>query len=354
MTDAQDLRARLEELRSESIERIEGVSDLPGLEEARVRILGRKAPLSEIRSGLGKLEADDRKSVGQLANEVQSAISEALEERREALEAAELAQRWERERIDVTLPGNEAPAGSIHPLTRTMWEIVDIFIGLGYRVADGPEVELSTYNFDALNAPPDHPARSPVDTFYIEGTNEEVLLRPQTSPVQVRTMESHAPPVYVVAPGRVYRRDAQDPTHLSGFVQLEGLAIDEGITMGDLKGSLEVFAHQVFGKDLDIRLRPHHFPFTEPSAELDVQCFACKGRGGDCRLCRGERWIEVLGCGMVHPFLLEWVGYDIERYTGFAFGMGIERIAALAHGVNDIRYFWENDLRFLVNFAGLA
>ncbi|MCA1705228.1 MAG: phenylalanine--tRNA ligase subunit alpha [Actinobacteria bacterium] len=354
MSDAQDLRARLEALRAESFERIEQVTDLSELEEARVRILGRKAPLSEIRSRLGKLAADDRKEVGQAANSVQSAIEAALDERREVFRTAELAARWDRERIDVTLPGNDASIGSIHPLTRTMWEITDIFIGLGYTVADGPEVELSAYNFDALNAPPDHPARSPVDTFYIEGTNEEVLLRPQTSPVQVRTMESQQPPVYVVAPGRVYRRDAQDPTHLSGFVQLEGLAVDEGITMGDLKGSLEVFAHQVFGKDLDIRLRPHHFPFTEPSAEMDVQCFACKGVGGNCRLCRGERWIEVLGCGMVHPFVLEWVGYDTERYTGFAFGMGIERIAALAHGVNDIRYLWENDLRFLANFAGLA
>ena len=354
MTDAQDLRARLEELRSESIERIGGVSDLAGLEEARVRILGRKAPLSEIRSGLGKLEADDRKSVGQLANEVQTAVSEALEQRLQALREAELAERWDRERIDVTLPGNEVPPGCIHPLTRTMWEIVDIFVGLGYRVADGPEVELAAYNYDALNFSSDHPSRTPQDVFYIEGTDEEVLLRTHTSPVQIRTMEAQPPPVYVVCPGRVYRRDEQDPTHLSGFVQLEGLAVDEGITMGDLKGSLEAFAHQVFGKDLDIRLRPHHFPFTEPSAEMDVQCFACKGRGGDCRLCRGERWIEVLGCGMVHPFLLEWVGYDTERYTGFAFGMGIERIAALAHGVNDIRYFWENDLRFLANFAGLV
>ena len=354
MSDAHDLRARLETLRAESIQRIEAVTDLTGLEEARVRILGRKAPLSEVRSGLGKLEAEDRKDVGQLANAVQAEIEAAIEQRREVFQAAELQARWERERIDVTLPGNTTAVGSLHPLTRTMWEIVDIFVGLGYRVADGPEVELSTYNFDALNAPPDHPARSSIDTFYIEGTNEEVLLRPQTSPVQIRAMEAHPPPVYVVAPGRVYRRDAQDPTHLSGFVQLEGLAVDEGITMGDLKGSLEVFAHQVFGSDLDIRLRPHHFPFTEPSAELDVQCFACKGRGGNCRLCRGERWIEVLGCGMVHPFVLEWVGYDSERYTGFAFGMGIERIAALAHGVNDIRYFWENDLRFLGNFAGLA
>ena len=354
MSDAQDLRARLETLRTESIERIGAASDLSDLEEARVRILGRKAPLSEIRSGLGKLDAEDRKVVGQLANDVQTALEAALGERRETFLAAELETRWENERVDVTLPGDAIEPGSIHPLTRTMWEIVDIFVGLGYRVADGPEVELASYNYDALNFSGDHPSRTPQDVFYIEGTDEQVLLRTHTSPVQIRTMEAQPPPVYVVCPGRVYRRDEQDPTHLSGFVQLEGLAVDEGITMGDLKGSLEAFAHEVFGNDLDIRLRPHHFPFTEPSAELDVQCFNCKGRGGECRVCRGERWIEILGCGMVHPFLLEWVGYDVERYTGFAFGMGIERIAALAHGVNDIRYFWENDLRFLRNFAGIA
>lgn len=354
MSDAHDLRARLEALRSESIDTIAAVIDLAGLDEARVRILGRKAPLSELRSGLGKLDAEVRKEVGQLANSVQAEIESALDERREVFRAAELEARWERERIDVTLPGTEPPSGSLHPLTRTMWEIVDIFVGLGYRVADGPEVELASYNYDALNFSSDHPSRTPQDVFYIEGTDEKVLLRTHTSPVQIRTMEAQSPPVYVVCPGRVFRRDEQDPTHLSGFVQLEGLAVDEGITMGDLKGSLEAFAHQVFGNDLDIRFRPHHFPFTEPSAEVDVQCFACKGVGGACRLCRGERWIEILGCGMVHPFLLEWVGYDPERYTGFAFGMGIERIAALAHGVNDIRYFWENDLRFLRNFAGIA
>jgi phenylalanyl-tRNA synthetase alpha chain len=354
VTDAQELTTKLESLRDESVAKIEEAADLKDLEEARVRILGRKAPLSEVRSGLGKLPEEERRAVGQVANSVQGAIEAALESRRSVLEEAELEARWDRDRIDVTMPGRERAVGSLHPLTRTIWEIVDIFVGLGYRVADGPEVELASYNYDALNFSADHPARTPQDVFYIEGTDEQVLLRTHTSPVQIRTMESHPPPVYVVVPGRVYRRDEQDPTHLSGFAQLEGLAIDEGITMGDLKGSLEAFAHEVFGRDLDIRLRPHHFPFTEPSAEMDVQCFACKGRGGECRLCRGERWIEILGCGMVHPFLLEWVGYDPERYTGFAFGMGIERIAALAHGVTDIRYFWENDLRFLTNFAGLA
>ena len=239
----------------------------------------------------------------------------------------------------------------MHLLTQTLWEIVDIFVGLGYKVAEGPEVELSKLNFDALNTPYEHPSRSPSDTFFVEGTNEEVCLRTQTSPVQIRAMETQQPPVYVVFPGRVYRRDALDATHTAQFFQMEGLAVDEGITMGDLKGTLEVFAHELFGGDLDVRLRPHFFPFTEPSAEMDVQCFVCRGSG--CRICKGEGWIEILGCGMVDPMLFEWVGYDPERYTGFAFGMGIERIAALAHGVADIRLLYENDLRFASQFGGL-
>ena len=354
MSEPDDLRSRLEEVRSEGLTRIEAASDLAELEEARIRVLGRKAPLAGLRSGLGKLDEEQRRSVGQLATEVQRAIEAAIEERRATLEASEMEARWVAERIDVTLPGAEPPIGALHPLTKTIWEIVDIFVGLGWRLAEGPEVELSAYNFDALNTPPEHPARSAQDTFYIAGTDEAVCLRTQTSPVQIRTMESQSPPVYVVCPGRVFRRDEQDATHLSGFAQLEGLAVDEGITMGDLKGSLEAFAQQVFGQDLDIRLRPHYFPFTEPSAEMDVQCFVCRGRKAGCRMCKGEGWIEVLGCGMVHPFLLEWVGYDTERYTGFAFGMGVERIAALAHGITDIRYLWENDLRFLSNFLGVA
>ena len=347
-----ELRELLEQARSEGLARIESAGDSPGLEEARVRTLGRKAPLSQARSRLGTVDEEERKEMGRLANEVQAQLESALKAKQDVFDAAELEQRWERERVDVTLPGNAPPLGAVHPLTKTIWEIVDIFIGLGYSVAEGPEVELSLYNFDALNAPPEHPSRSPQDTFYIEGSDERVLLRPQTSPMQMRIMETQPPPVYVVVPGRCYRRDEQDATHLSSFTQLEGLAVDEGITMGDLKGSLSAFARAVFGGDLDVRLRPHFFPFTEPSAELDVQCFVCRGSG--CRLCKGEGWIEVLGCGMVDPALFEWVGYDPERYTGFAFGMGIERIAALAHGVGDIRYFYENDLRFLDQFRGIA
>lgn len=349
-----ELRARLEEARSEALAKIEEASDLASLSEARVRTLGRKAPLSQARSGLGKVDEEERKEMGRLANEVQAAIEDALKAKQDVFEAAELERRWERERVDVTLPGTTPPLGSVHPLTKTIWEIVDIFVGLGYTMAEGPEVELSLYNFDALNTPPEHPSRSPQDTFYIEGTDEKLCLRSQTSPMQMRLMETQQPPIYVVVPGRCYRRDELDATHLSSFTQIEGLAVDEGITMGDLKGSLSAFARAVFGGDLDVRLRPHFFPFTEPSAELDVQCFVCRGSGSSCHLCKGEGWIEVLGCGMVDPALFEWVGYDPERYSGFAFGMGVERIAALAHGVSDIRYFYENDLRFLQQFRGIA
>jgi phenylalanyl-tRNA synthetase alpha chain len=346
-----DLRATLEAVRIEGLQRIAAATDLASLDEAKVRVLGRKAPLARARSGLREVPADERPALGQVANDVQAQIEQAIEDKRRSFEAAELAGRWERERVDVSLTGEPFEVGSLHPLTRTIWEIVDIFVGLGYRMVEGPEVELSTYNFDALNTPPKHPSRSPSDTFYIEGEGYDVCLRSQTSPMQIRTMESQKPPVYTVVPGRCYRRDELDATHLSGFTQIEGLAVDEGITMGDLKGTLETVVRELFGRDSQVRLRPSHFPFTEPSAELDAQCFVCKGRG--CNVCKGEGWIELLGCGMVHPHLLEWVGYDTERYTGFAFGMGVERFAALTHGVNDIRYFYENDVRFLGVFRGL-
>jgi phenylalanyl-tRNA synthetase alpha chain len=349
VTEAGELKRRFEEARSAGLRLIEEAQDLDTLQAARVRILGRKSELSAARSALRDVPASDRRDLGKLAVEVQTAIEEALRDKQARFEEAERARRFERERIDVTLPGTALGTGTLHPLTATIWQIVDVLVGLGFRVAEGPDVELTRYNFDALNTPFDHPSRSPSDTFYLEG-RDDVVLRTQTSPVQIRALELQQPPVYVVAPGRVYRRDAQDPTHLSGFTQIEGLAVDKNITLGDLKGTLQAFAQALFGEGLDTRLRPHFFPFTEPSAELDVQCFGCMGQG--CRICKGEGWIEVLGCGMVHPFLLEWVGYDSERYTGFAFGMGVERIAALAHGVNDIRYFWENDLRFLTQFKG--
>jgi phenylalanyl-tRNA synthetase alpha chain len=343
-----NVRQNLEEARREGLETIAASTDLATLEEARIRVLGRKAPLSRARSGLRNVPDDQRKELGQLANDVTAEFNQAIAAKEAGFQEAETAARWEREAIDVTLPGAAPPVAVVHPLQKTISEIVDIFVGLGYRVAEGPEVELSTYIFEALNMSAAHPARSPRDTFFIEGRGEQVVLRSETSPVQIRTMESQDPPVYVVCPGRVYRRDTQDATHLSGFTQIEGLAVDEGITMADLKGTLEHFAREVFGRSLEVRLRPWFFPFTEPSAELDVLCFRCRGAG--CSMCKQEGWIEVLGCGMVDPFLLEWVGYDPERYTGFAFGMGVERICALAHGVSDIRVLWDNDLRVLDQF----
>ncbi len=351
MTEGTEMARRFEDARTRGLSVIEAAQDLNALEEARVRALGRKSALAGVRSGLRSAPEHGRKSLGQIANAVQAELEAAVAAKQSQFEAAERATRWDREAIDVTLPGDAPFLGSLHPLTQTVWEIVDIFIGLGFKLAEGPEVELAKYNFDALNTPPHHPARSPQDTFYIKEGDEEIVLRTQTSPMQIRVMESQRPPVYVVVPGRCYRRDVQDATHLSGFTQIEGLAVDEGITMGDLKGSLQLVAREIFGRDLDVRLRPHHFDFTEPSAELDVQCFACRGSG--CRICKQEGWIEVLGCGMVHPYLLEWVGYDSHRYSGFAFGMGPERIAALAHGVGDIRMFYDNDLRLLNQFSGL-
>jgi phenylalanyl-tRNA synthetase alpha chain len=346
---ARDLETTLESARRDGLRVIADAADARTLEEARVRVLGRKAPLARARSQLGSLAVDERRHLGRLANEVQDSLERALEDKTHAFRASERHRKWERERIDVTLPGEVAETGQLHPLTSTIDEIVDIFIGLGYSVAEGPEVELSELNFDAINTPPEHPSRSPQDTYYIAGTQQRVCLRTQTSPVQMRVMQSQPPPIYVLAPGRVYRREELDATHLDQFTQIEGLAVDEGITMGDLKGSLEVFARELFGKSLGVRWRPHFFPFTEPSAELDVQCFVCRGEG--CRVCKRTGWIEVLGCGMVDPFLFEWAGHDPEKYTGFAWGMGVERIAALAHGVADIRSFYENDLRFLGSFA---
>jgi phenylalanyl-tRNA synthetase alpha chain len=344
------LHDRFDAARDEGLELIAAATDARALEDARVRVLGRKAPLARARAELGRLPVEQRKSMGRLANSVQDALEGAFERKAESFRAEERALRWERERIDVTLPGEPTAVGTLHPLTRTIYEITDIFIGLGYSVAEGPEVELSELNFDAINTPPEHPSRSLQDTYYVRGSGQKVCLRTQTSPVQMRIMQSQTPPVYVIAPGRVYRREELDATHLDQFTQIEGLAVDEGITMADLKGSLEVFARELFGKSLDVRLRPHFFPFTEPSAELDVECFVCRGEG--CRVCKMSGWIEVLGCGMVDPFLFEWAGYDPERHTGFAWGMGVERIAALAHGVADIRSFYDNDLRFLGSFTG--
>ncbi len=315
------------------------------LEQIKVKYLGKKGELTAVLRGMGALSPEERPVVGQVANEVRADIEAALEEKKIAAAAAQLEKSLKAERLDVTMPGKVPAKGHIHPLTLVQRELEDIFIGMGFSIADGPEVELDYYNFQALNIPENHPARDTQDTFYIA---ENVLLRSQTSPVQVRTMEHQKPPIRIISPGRVYRSDALDATHSPLFHQLEGLVVDKGITMGDLKGTLETFAKKMFGESTRIRFRPHHFPFTEPSAEVDASCFACGGKG--CRLCKGEGWIEILGAGMVHPFVLSNCDIDPEEYSGFAFGLGIERIAMIKYGIDDIRLFYENDERFLEQF----
>lgn len=314
------------------------------IEALRVRYLGKKGELTAVLRGMGKLSAEERPLIGQLANEVRADIEAAIEERRQEMQERLLELKLKKERIDVTLPA-EGEMGHIHPLTMTQRELEDIFIGLGFSIVEGPEVELDYYNFQALNIPENHPARDTQDTFYI---TDNILLRSQTSPVQVRTMEKQKPPIRIISPGRVYRSDAVDATHSPLFHQLEGLVVDKGISMGDLKGVLELFAKQTFGEETRIRFRPHHFPFTEPSAEVDVSCFACGGKG--CRICKGEGWIEILGAGMVHPNVLRNCGIDPDVYSGFAFGFGIERIAMLKYHIDDMRLLYENDTRFLGEF----
>ncbi len=314
------------------------------IEALRVRYLGKKGELTAVLRGMGKLSAEERPLIGQLANEVRADIEAAIEERRQEMQERLLELKLKKEKIDVTLPA-EGEMGHIHPLTMTQRELEDIFIGLGFSIVEGPEVELDYYNFQALNIPENHPARDTQDTFYI---TDNILLRSQTSPVQVRTMEKQKPPIRIISPGRVYRSDAVDATHSPLFHQLEGLVVDKGISMGDLKGVLELFAKQTFGEETRIRFRPHHFPFTEPSAEVDVSCFACGGKG--CRICKGEGWIEILGAGMVHPNVLRNCGIDPDEYSGFAFGFGIERIAMLKYHIDDMRLLYENDTRFLGEF----
>jgi phenylalanyl-tRNA synthetase alpha chain len=325
-------------------EEIERAATRRDLEEARVRYLGKKGALTRLLRALPDLPAAERPAVGREANLAKAEIESVLEARLASLERLERRARLAADRPDLTLPGRRVVPGGLHPLTRVHDEIVDVFTGMGFAVAEGPEVELDYYNFEALNIPKDHPARDMQDTFYVGG---EILLRTHTSPVQIRTMERQKPPVRIIVPGRVYRRDA-DITHSPVFHQVEGLAVDRGISMGDLKGTLELFARELFGADSRIRFRPSFFPFTEPSAEVDVLCFLCKG--GGCRVCKASGWLEILGSGMVHPRILRAMGYDTEEVTGWAFGMGIERVAMLRYGIDDIRLFYENDLRFLSQF----
>jgi phenylalanyl-tRNA synthetase alpha chain len=334
------------------------IADAPGtteLEDVRVRFLGRKAELPNLLRGVAQLPPEERGTVGRAANEARRALEAAIEARAAELEAAELDAQLAADVVDVTLPGSPAVApGRLHLVTATRREIEDIFLGLGFRVMEGPEVELAYYNFDGLNFDETHPSRQETDTFYV---SDEVLLRVHTSPMQLRAMELHPPPLYVVVPGRTYRRD-NDATHTPQFNQVEGLAVDEDVTLGDLQGTLLAFARAIFGEDRRVRLRPHFFPFTEPSVECDVSCFNCNDGflrdGARCPLCKGEGWIEILGAGEVDPNVFEYVrehGYDPERHQGFAFGMGIERIAMLKHGVSDLRLFYDNDVRFLEQFG---
>ncbi len=339
------MREQLNEIKKKAKERLDGISELSALESLRVELLGKKGELTAVLKGMGKLSAEERPVIGQLANEVRGFIESTLEAKKAEFEAALEQAKLERETIDVTMPGTKAELGKKHPLTTVLDDLKDIFIGMGFSVAEGPEVELDYYNFEALNIPKDHPARDTQDTFYI---NENVVLRSQTSPVQIRTMEKQKPPIRIIAPGRVYRSDAVDATHSPVFHQVEGLVIDKGITMADLKGTLEVFVKKLYGEETRLRFRPHHFQFTEPSAEVDISCFNCGGKG--CRVCKGEGWIEILGCGMVHPKVLTNCGIDPDEYSGFAFGIGLERVAMFRYDIDDMRLVYENDVRFLKQF----
>ena len=315
------------------------------LEQLRISYLGKKGELTAILRQMGSLSAEERPLIGQLANEIRETLEAEIAARRAELRRAALEEKLSREKIDVTMPGTVHRTGRPHPLTTVMNEVEEIFLGMGFEIAEGPEVELDYYNFEALNLPPDHPARDTQDTFYI---SDKVVLRTQTSPVQVRVMEQKKPPIRIIAPGKVYRSDAVDATHSPVFHQIEGLVVDKGIRMSDLKGTLEVVAKRLYGEDSVVRFRPHHFPFTEPSAEMDIMCFNCHGEG--CRLCKGEGWIEILGSGMVHPKVLENCGIDPNVYSGFAFGIGLERIVMRRYNIDDLRLFFENDVRFLNQF----
>jgi phenylalanyl-tRNA synthetase alpha chain len=336
---------RVDAIAAEARDAIARAASSAELEQLRVRFLGRQGTLTLLLRSLGALPAKERPLVGAAANELKRELGALLEVRLGQTRETERKQERARRRYDLTLPGRRPPQGTLHPLTRVQDEIIGIFVGLGFSVAEGPEIESDYYNFEALNIPRDHPARDMQDTFYL---SEDTLLRTHTSPVQIRTMQAQRPPVRIVCPGKVYRRDA-DITHSPMFHQVEGLAVDRDISMGDLKGTLELFAREMFGPRSRIRFRPSFFPFTEPSAEVDVVCFLCGGEG--CRVCKQSGWLEILGSGMVHPQVLKNVGYDPEEVTGWAFGMGIERIAMLKYGVDDIRLFFENDLRFLNQFA---
>ncbi len=332
-------------IKQNALNEIANAKDEKQLEEVRVKYLGKKGELTLILRGMGGLSQEERPIIGSLVNQVRDELELKIEEGEKHFSDLEIEKKLVSENLDVTMPSKKTALGSIHPITQVINDVKEVFIGMGYEIADGPEIEFTDYNFDKLNTPPDHPARDIQDTFYI---TEDIILRSQTSPVQARVMESTKPPIKIICPGVVYRSDSVDATHSPVFHQIEGLVIDKNISMADLKGTLEMFAKKCLGEKTQIRFRPHHFPFTEPSAEADVSCFVCGGKG--CKVCKGEGWIELLGCGMVHPKVLKNCGIDPEEYSGFAFGFGVERIAMAKFGIDDMRLLYENDVRFLKQF----
>ena len=339
------MKEKIEEIKKQSIKEIENCTTQKELNELKVKYLGKKGELTTVLRGMGALSPEERPIIGSLVNQVRDKLNELFTEKEENFKKKELEKRLLTEKIDITEPSKKIELGSLHPITQIIKEVEEIFLGMGYKIADGPEVEKAIYNFDKLNTPPDHPARDIQDTFYI---TDDVVLRSQTSPVQARVMENQEPPIKIICPGAVYRSDSVDATHSPVFHQIEGLVVDKNISMTDLKGTLEMFAKKCLGENTKIRFRPHHFPFTEPSAEADVSCFVCGGKG--CRVCKGEGWIELLGCGMVHPNVFKNCGIDPDEYTGFAFGFGVERIAMAKFGIEDMRLLFENDVRFLKQF----
>ena len=347
------MKEQLEKIRASALEALDAAQTPASLEELRVKLLGKKGELTAVLKQMGRLSAEERPVMGQLANSVRAAIEQRLEQRKAAIHSAALEARLAAEKVDVTAPGKDFPLGHEHPMNQVLQEIKDIFVGLGYQIVDGPEVELADYNFTRLNIEEGHPSRDRSDTFYFTD-DDSVLLRTQTSPMQVHVMENTKPPICILAPGRVYRKDEADATHSPMFHQIEGLVVDEHITMGDLKGALVTLMKRIYGEQSVMRFRPHHFPFTEPSCEMDMQCHKCHGTGevdGQvCSTCHGEGWIELLGAGMVHPKVLAGCGIDPEKYSGFAFGMGLERMAMGRMRINDLRLIFENDIRFLQQF----
>ena len=347
------MKQQLESIEQKALAAFEAAKESAELEALRVKFLGKKGELTAVLKMMGSLSPEERPIMGQKANQVRAAIEASLEKKKAALASAALDAKLRAEALDVTMPAKKIPIGHKHPMSIVLDEMKEIFIGMGYDVVDGPEVELESYNFTRLNTPEGHPARDRQDTFYTT-EDDSVLLRTQTSPMQIRVMESRKPPIRIISPGRVYRKDEVDATHSPMFHQMEGLVIDEGITMADLKGSLTQMVKLLYGEDSVVRFRPHHFPFTEPSCEVDVRCFKCEGTGSvdghNCPTCHGEGWIEILGAGMVHPWVLENCGIDPEKYSGFAFGCGVERMTMNRFAINDLRLIFENDVRFLSQF----